>query len=547
MTSGPDDRRSTTSDWRNRLPHQAVRDELQRILASPEFLASEKRRRFLSFVVEETLSGRADQLKGYTIATAVFGRGKDFDPAHDPIVRIQAAKLRRDLERYYLVVGESDPIRIDIPKGRYVPFIVETPEADPAMDAAAAASRSSRTPATPSVAVMPLANLTTEPNQVYFLDGLVSELTMELGRYQDITAISCTGAAATTDTPAEMKNLASTLGARFLLGGTLRRDSETAKVTLQLTDAATGLQVWSDSYRERLKATEMIATQERIARDVVGTIAGELGIISQNLSRESRKKPPSELTTYEAMLRYHHYMRTTTEDSYKHALAALRAAVEREPEYGPAWSALANLFNHAHIRDLPGIEDPLATAAEYAHKGVILEPGSQLTRTVMAYVHLLQGDRESVLEEARIALSLNPNSLYFAGTIGYILVFAGEFERGRLLIDKAIALNPCHPRWFHHACWLDDYRRGEYEASYRQASLVGPILGYWNPALCAASLGQLGRRSEANAYVEELRRLKPDFESRARELVSGSLRIEDLTERIIDGLRKAGLKIENPP
>jgi adenylate cyclase len=161
----------------------------------------------------------------------------------------------------------------------------------------------------------------------------------------------------------------------------------------------------------------------------------------------------------------------------------------------------------------------------------------------MACVYLLHGDREAVLREAGIALTLNPNSLYYAGTIGYVLVFVGDFERGRKLVDKAIALNPCHPRWFHHACWLDDYRRREYEASYREASLAGPIIGYWNPALCAASLGQLGRQSEAKAFVGELRRLCPDFESRARELITSNLKIEDLIERIIEGLQKAGLEI----
>lgn len=525
------------------MSHDVIRQELQRILANPEFLASEKRRRFLSFVVEETLAGHADRLKGYTVATSVFGRSDDFDSAQDPIVRIQAGKLRRELERYYLVAGGDDPVRIDIPKGRYVPFFVEKPDTLPAREAVAGSLETGRPVATPSVAVTPLVNLTKDPEQVYFLDGLHSELTVELGRYQDTIAVPCANAAPDTDNPEGMKRLAASLGTRFILGGTLRRDPETTKLTLHLTDAATGRQVWSDGYKERLDAPGIIATQERIARDVVATIAGELGVISQRLSHESRKKPPAELTTYEAMLRYHHYMGAMTADAYRSASAALEAAVEREPEFGPAWSALANLFNHAHVRDAPGIPNPLETATEYARRGVALEPANQLTRTIMAYVFLLQGDRESVLEEAEVALALNPNSLYYSGTLGYILVFAGDFERGRKLVDGTIALNPCHPRWFHHACWLDDYRRGEYEASYREATLAGPIIGYWNPALCAASLGQLGRKSEAKAFVEELRRLNPQFESRARELITRSLKIEDLVDRVIDGLRKAQLDI----
>jgi adenylate cyclase len=390
---------------------------------------------------------------------------------------------------------------------------------------------------------MPLTNLTQDADEMYFLDGLHSELTTEVGRYQDIIAVPCAGAVPASDTPDDMKKLAATLGVRFVLGGTLRKDAKTAKVTLHLTDAATGRQVWSDAYKERIDANSIIATQERIARDVVTTIAGELGVISQRLSRESRKKPPAELTTYEAMLRYHHYMRTMTTETYMDAMATLQTAVEHEPEYGPAWSALANLFNHAYVRDASGFTDPLDTATEFAQKGAVLEPGNQLTRTIMAYVYQLRGDRESVSKEAGIALALNPNSPYFAGTIGYVLIMSGDFERGRTLIDKAIALNPCHPRWFHHARWVDDYQRCEYEASYREALMADPKMDFWNPAILAASLGQLGRESEAEAFVGELRRLKPDFEPRARELITRVLKIEDLVERIIDGLRKAGLEI----
>ncbi|MGH6916533.1 MAG: hypothetical protein ACREJ0_02410, partial [Geminicoccaceae bacterium] len=98
-----------------------VRRGLERILASPGFDASARNRRFLEHIVEETLAGRADRLKGLSIAIDVFGRDATIDPQHDPVVRIEAAKLRRSLERYYLVAGQDDPIRIDIPKGTYVP------------------------------------------------------------------------------------------------------------------------------------------------------------------------------------------------------------------------------------------------------------------------------------------------------------------------------------------------------------------------------------------------------------------------------------------
>src|SRR5688572_27942469 len=97
--------------------------QLQRILDSDDFDASDRNRRFLRYVVEEMLAGRGERIKAYTIATSVFDRDESFDPQSDPIVRIEASRLRRSLDRYYLIAGRADLIRISIPKGSYVPSV----------------------------------------------------------------------------------------------------------------------------------------------------------------------------------------------------------------------------------------------------------------------------------------------------------------------------------------------------------------------------------------------------------------------------------------
>lgn len=103
------------------IPSGLIQAQLERIIASSAFDASRRNRAFLRFIVEETLAGRADRIKAYTIATSALGRDEAFDPQSDPIVRIEASRLRRSLERYYLLAGQDDPIRIDIPKWGYVP------------------------------------------------------------------------------------------------------------------------------------------------------------------------------------------------------------------------------------------------------------------------------------------------------------------------------------------------------------------------------------------------------------------------------------------
>jgi len=113
-------RRQNMADDNKPTP-EAIKTQLQRILQSPEFRGSEKQRNFLKFIVAETLEGRKAEIKGYTVAVSVYGRSENFDPQIDPIVRVEAGRLRRALEHYYLTVGKNDPVRITIPKGTYVP------------------------------------------------------------------------------------------------------------------------------------------------------------------------------------------------------------------------------------------------------------------------------------------------------------------------------------------------------------------------------------------------------------------------------------------
>lgn len=546
MGSRKTTKHSPEVDARSGLSHVAIRAQLDRILAHREFHATDKMRDFLRFVVEEKLAGRTLRLKGYTIATQVFGRGDDFDAAQDPVVRIQAGRLRRALERYYLVGGVRDPILIDIPKGRYIPyFSAQTTPPDRRRSRSSMDDRKPPgSPTGPSVAVLPLVNLTDDPKQRFFTVGLVEDLATELSRFQDIAVISCHQEPKAGVLPADPVELGRTIGARFILQGTVRRDPETVKVAMQLIDTATGRQVWADAYSHPVDASRLVETQERIAQSVVAAIASEFGIIARRLSAESRKKPPAELDTYEAMLRYYSHQIEPTPESGQACFVALRSAAEKEPEYGPMWSALATLHCQMYTFDVPGFDDALDTALEFARKGVFLEPGSQLGRLILAYASYLAEDSESFQEETETALALNPNSPYTVGTAGYFHVMRGEYERGLPLLERAIAASPCHPSWFHGGYVIDRLRRQEYEAALFEVEKHSPYQSFWLPVAYAAILAKLGRVDEAKVYVEQVEEQEPDFASRARELLRRTLKIDAIIDDLIDGLRTAGLSVE---
>ena len=517
------------------LAAEKIRQQLQRILDSPEFQATDRQRKFLEFVVSERLAGREQEIKGYTIATRVFGR-KDFDQATDPIVSIQANQLRRALERYYLIAGKQDPIRIDIPKGAYVPTFheqigVKSEETPP----------SSRIPdvsfegSWPTLLIRPFQNLTGDPDKNYLGIGLATELTVELSRYREILVLMSDPEG---DTRRASRNVA-----RFVIDGSVRQDEEGIKVTVQLVDAKTNTQIWGETHRSNLEPAQLTAFEEEVARAVPAKTAGEHGIISRTLSIESRGKPPSELKTYEAILRYYEYERTLSLESSLRAFEALEYAASIEPECGAVWSMLGRLYGNIYSLEFPGFETALEKAIVYAEKGVRLNPDDQRARGILALIRMFSNEIPAAVAELERALFLNPNSLLVLDGIGYLLTLLGEWERGPALIRKVISLNPYYREVVHYALWEDWIRQQEYERAYTETMNIKTPAVFWYPLAKASTSGLLGRYEEGKKFVEDLLQLKPDFPSRGRVLIGHYIKFEQIVERIIDGLRKCDLEI----
>ena len=523
------------------LSEKAVRQQLERILASPEFQSSALLRAFLQFIVDQTLAGHAEEIKGYTVATQVLGREADFDGARDPIVRILAGRLRRALERYYWAHGAQDLIKIDVPKGAYVPafqWLREPAE----VKSTAAASTLSPGPG-PSVAVMPLLNLTGDNKQEYFADGLAEELTNELARYQDIRVLAFHSTLGWKNRDLDVRKVGRDLNIRFLLEGGIRKEASRIKISVRLVDTISGLQIWGDQYRRELKPRKIIALQEEIAQKVAVTIGSEYGIIPRTLSREARKKPPESLATYEGILRFYHHILVLSPETFSETLRAIEQAVQRDPECGLAWSMLAFLYGQSYSLQLAPMESPLEQGLVAAQKGAVLEPDNQLVRTALAQTHFFRNEREMCLAEAETALSLNPNAPAVIGFLGWLLALYGEWERGLAILEKGMDLNPHYPGWFHMAPFFHFFLQERCEEAYQEALAFQMPQFFWDPLLRAAALGRLNRQAEGAQALAELLSLRPDFPSESRFLIGCFARFPYLIEGLLDGLRLAGLKI----
>ena len=519
-------------------PYHPTKDEitlqLERMESSPDFKATPQQIALLKYVVARTQEGNADGIKGYTVATEVFGRGADFDQSIDPIVSIQASRLRQALSRYYETSGINDPLKIDIPLGTYVPTFNEQISSEQHVTAETAKSVCDMA-AWPTVLVRPMTILSGNSEDDYLAIGLTAELAHALSHYREIRVLEGFHRDQNTSSPEIVYN--------FIIDGHVRRDSSGVRVTIRLRDAEKGVRIWSGKYRENLEAAKMISFQEEVAAKVAVSMAGGNAVIPRHLSGQSKNKPATELTTYEAMLRYWESTTLQTAQTMTRAIGALEKVVAREPDCGQTWSMLASLYADNYGLELIDIPTPLEKAAAFAQKGLGLDPTNRRARMTMAYVRLLENRLEEARSEAETAYHQYPNSLMILDGIGGVMALAGGWEEGITWIKKAIELNPYHRPWVRQVLCLNCFRLGNYEKAYQETLKFTLPESLWDQILKASACGHLGKIEEGQTHVGALLGLKPDFEQRSRDLIGKYVKFEDISQRIIEGLTILGMKI----
>ena len=243
-----------------KLSDKLVRQQLSRILASKTFAQVERLKRFVSFIVSETVAGRGSDLKEYVIGVQVFGKEASFDPRTDPIVRVQARRLRTRLARYYRDEGNSDEVFIDLPKGGYAP-VFRTRDEAPLTKRSLTATLAGRN----TVAVMPLKDDSPGATLDYFCRGLRDEIVHAL------TSIKALRVLASKPDDAAGALASEHGGAALMITGGVRSARERLRITIHLVDAASGFYLWSESID--VDAGDPLTGQEAIARRVADQVA----------------------------------------------------------------------------------------------------------------------------------------------------------------------------------------------------------------------------------------------------------------------------------
>ncbi len=558
----------------------SMREALSRVLDSPEFVVPERARRFLSYVVEEALCGRADRIKAFSIATDVLGRDSSFDGSTDPVVRIEAGRVRRALEHYYLTAGADDPVVITIPKGGYVPTFTTRQEHGETAEPALATDVARRTPdgrrrlklggaeatlllaliaavgimgyaifarapppADPADAaalgvsrllVSPFQQVSDTSETATLARGLTEEVVRQLSLFKEIDLVAGPRPATAQAHPP----------AQYELQGTIRLEERRFRLTARLVDNDDGSIIWAENYDGDRDVSQLLETEARIAGKVATAIAQPYGVIFHTDAAKLVRETPNDWEAYACTLAYYAYRADLSPRSHRSVERCLERTTERFPSYATAW-ALLSLAYLDEVRFRYAVdgrsEPPLDLAFESARRAVDLDPNN--VRALQAYMTALffQGDVAAALKIGQRGIALNPNDTELQAEYGLRLALSGQWDRGRDLMLDVLDRNPGPLGYYESVVALCYYMVGDYEAAGAYIDKARLTANPIYHIIAAAIYGQLGREDEAKAERAWFAASAPDFLKDVPKVIRlRSIGPAD-QKHLLEGLAKAGI------
>ena len=524
----------------------AVGGQLTKILTAEEFDKSPRLRRFLRFVIAEAMNGNADSLKERVIAYEVFERDESFDPTTNSVVRVEASRLRNRLKQYYLGPGRDDPISIMLPAGTYAPTIDWRQDDGSSQNATPERPRDKvlSLPDKPSIAILPFVNLSDDPQQEFFADGLTSDLITALSRIRWLFVIARNSSFVYKGSAPDIRRVGRELGVRYVVEGDIRRSGNKVRISAQLIDASNGSHVWAKRYDHEL--AELFDLTDEITEEIAGAIEPAIGEAERE---HAGRKAPDNLDAWESYQRGLWHLRQFSNRDNDAAKDFFARAISLDGRFAPPHGALA----YTRILDIilgftRSRAQSIATAIAAGREGIAIDDKDPMSHFGLGRAFSFAGEHEAALSELEIAVDLNPNfALAYLG-IGVVLNFSGRPDEAIEPLDTAIRLSPNDP-----IAWTMENARsasaidlGQYESALEYARLAcrHPNTG-WISFLCLASaLGLLGRLEEAHSALAEVFRIKSDYTWQFT-IAGNAPCATKRNNNFGDGLRKAGLDVPN--
>jgi serine/threonine-protein kinase len=453
----PEPRNSDSADPCGDCSPEAIREQITRILASEMFANSTRMQRFLALVVDYALSGRSSQLKEYLIGVEAFDKPSSFDPKADPIVRVEARRLRRKLKEYYDGPGSRDSLLVEFSKGSYAPRFAERTVAD---DSA---------PRPKSIAVLPFRSLGPVPDHDYFSDGLSEELIHMLTTVPGLQVVAWHSSARLKDSQNDLAHIRQQLKVDTVLAGTVRRSADQLRITVQLIDTATGRYLWSELYERRMQ--DLFAIEEDIAWSIVNTL--QVRLVRGPVSAGARQKTPN-IEAHNLYLLGRFYANRRTIEGLEKSIGCFEKVIALDPDNAMAYGALSEtyLLSAEYGCGLPARFAALAKSAarraldldpllaeaytclgslrgtfdwewsegeRLLRRAIELNPGYATAHHWLSVDHLANlGRFDEAFQEIDIACRLDPLSAIILQGRGYLYFLTGQYEESLLAYQELL-------------------------------------------------------------------------------------------------------------
>jgi adenylate cyclase len=388
-----------------------------------------------------------------------------------------------------------------------------------------------------SIAVLPFENLSGDATQDYFADGITEDMTLALGRFSDLAVVAPEAVRHYKGKPIKPGQLSTDVGVRYALQGSVRRDGDRVRVTATLSDAETGVQLWSDRYDGEMK--DVFAVQDDITHKVVGTLAIKLSAFER---QRSLAKPPDNLQAYDYLQRGREFLRRNTRADTRAARRLFERAIALDPSYASAYVALARTRLTTATSGWTELTAQYLDEAErLAQKALELDSSNAGAHAVLAEIYLGRQRYDLARAENEEAIALNPNDAASYATRGAVLTFSGEPEEAIRSFEIAMQLDPSVAIVRQYSVGWPYYlvRRYDEAAQWSEAGIRQNPADYFNHACLAAAYAQLGRPENAARAASATLRAWPFFHV---ETFVSQFRRESDRALIAEGLRKAGLR-----
>ncbi len=407
-----------------------------------------------------------------------------------------------------------------------------------------AASASSSAQRKPAVAILPFTNLSGDPAQEYFSDGITEDIITELSRFQVLSVIARQSVFALKGERSGVKEIGEKLGVAYIVEGSVRRVGDRARMTAQLVETETGSPIWAERYDRELE--DIFAVQDEVTRSIVAAVAAQLG---KHVAEKAARKPTTSIQSYEYFLQANrHYYRFTPGENVV-AARLYQKAIDHDPAFARAHAGLANACTTDHFLHWSRIENALEKGLGCARHCLELDRNDPLGRAILSWA--LIGFRrweeaEAELDRALTSKSGDPDVM---AEVGHGLYVVGRPDEGIALLEDAVRLNPLYPDVYLRWLGIGYYRGKRYQEAVK--ALSGARLEGWGYGWLAAAFartGDLTRAREAIGKFVELRKEELGSAAVSAEGIQESLRNyrnnfrhESEWAHFLDGLREAGL------